>query len=56
MSSSDPTSRAADLAERILDEVSSAHQDWHVIAASARELADLAETVSSGVDPQAPDA
>jgi hypothetical protein len=33
---------AADLAERILDEVSSSDQDWGTIAAWAAELADLA--------------
>jgi hypothetical protein len=37
------TSEAAELAERILDEVSSPSQDWRHIAALARELAALAE-------------
>ncbi|MGI8594419.1 MAG: hypothetical protein ACR2ML_08685 [Solirubrobacteraceae bacterium] len=46
MTCEDPTSRAADLAERILDEVSSIHQDWQLVAACARELADLAEGVA----------
>lgn len=53
MTYEDPTSRAADLAERILDEVSSIHQNWQVVAACARELADLADSVSRGPDPPA---
>lgn len=43
MTSEDPTSYAADLAEQILDEISSADQNWRVVAACARELADLAD-------------
>ncbi len=34
--------RAADLAERILDEVSAAEQDWPLVERLARELAELA--------------
>ena len=43
MAHEDPTTRAADLAERILDEVSSADQNWLVVARCARELAELAD-------------
>jgi hypothetical protein len=32
---------AADLAERIVDEISEADQDWHVIDLHARELVEL---------------
>jgi hypothetical protein len=38
----DPIARAADLAEAILDAVSSAQQDWRLIGQWARELAELA--------------
>jgi hypothetical protein len=41
----DPTSAAADLAEQILDEVSSRDQNWSCIAALARELVVLADAV-----------
>jgi hypothetical protein len=41
----DPTTQAAELAERILDEVSRADQDWHSIEHWARALAELAERV-----------
>jgi len=41
----DPTSAAADLAEQILDEVSSRDQNWSCIAALARELVVLADRV-----------
>jgi len=50
----DPTSPAADLAEEILDEISSADQDWSLVAARARELRELAERAarrSSEVEP-----
>lgn len=50
----DPTTLAADLAERILDEVSSANQNWLVVARCARELAELADRVANppgGADP-----
>ena len=47
MTADDPTSAAADLAERILDEVSSRDQNWSCIAALARELAALADGVAS---------
>jgi len=54
VSPEDPTSRAADLAEQVLDEVSSLHQDWQLIAACARELANLADSVADR--PTQPDA
>jgi DNA-binding transcriptional ArsR family regulator len=41
MSDEQLTARAAELAERILDEVSSSHQDWRTIASWAGELAAL---------------
>ncbi len=51
----DATADAAELAERILDEVSRADQDWSKIAAWARELAELcarvSEAASSREDP-----
>jgi hypothetical protein len=47
MSGEDLTAEAADLAERILDEVSKADQDWQRIARWARELAELADTAAS---------
>jgi hypothetical protein len=42
MSLDDPTSRAAGLAERLVDEVARPDQDWARIRALALELADLA--------------
>lgn len=42
MPDEETTARAADLAERILDEVSSADQDWRLVERWARELAELA--------------
>jgi hypothetical protein len=38
----DPTSQAADLAERLVDEVARADQDWELIRALAVQLARLA--------------
>jgi type II secretory pathway predicted ATPase ExeA len=46
MSDENTTVRAADLAERILDEVSEADQDWHTIERCARELYELAARVA----------
>ena len=46
MSNDDIAVAAADLAERILDEVSGADQDWGTIASWARELAVLAEAAA----------
>lgn len=48
MSDEDIAVRAADLAERIVDEVSSADQDWGTIASWARELAVLADAAARG--------
>jgi hypothetical protein len=42
MGNEDPTTLAADLAERILDQVSAAEQDWRAVERWARELAELA--------------
>jgi hypothetical protein len=44
----EPTSGAAELAERILDEVSRPDQNWCNIAALARELAALADSAAPG--------
>jgi hypothetical protein len=46
MSDENTTVRAADLAERILDEVSEADQGWHTIELCARELYELAARVA----------
>jgi hypothetical protein len=46
MSNRNATVRAADLAERILDEVSEADQDWRAIERCARELHELAAQVA----------
>jgi ketosteroid isomerase-like protein len=42
LSDEDATARAADLAERIVQEVSEADHDWRAIGRRARELAALA--------------
>jgi hypothetical protein len=47
-SAHDATAQAAELAERILDEVSRADQDWRSIEHWARELAELASRVGRG--------
>lgn len=39
--------RAADLAERILDEVSAAESDWRLVGRWARELAALAAATAA---------
>jgi DNA-binding transcriptional ArsR family regulator len=57
MSGDDATTTAAELAEGILDEVSSADQDWRKIASRARELASVADVAAarpemSPVDPE----
>jgi hypothetical protein len=48
VSGGDPTTGAAQLAERILEEVTMPNQDWCNIAALARELAVLAESAAPG--------
>jgi hypothetical protein len=50
MSNENLTAEAAELAERILDGVSSANQDWRNIASWARELAALADAAASPVE------
>jgi hypothetical protein len=47
----DPTSEAADLAERLVDEVARPDHDWPTIRALALELAALAERVAGTDDP-----
>jgi len=47
MSDDQLTAKAAELAERILDEVSSSDQDWRTIASLAGELAALAHTAAA---------
>jgi hypothetical protein len=49
----DPISEAADLAERLVDEVASPSQDWRTIRLLADELAKLAERLTG---PDQPDA
>jgi hypothetical protein len=43
----DPTRRAADLAEQILDEIVNISQDWRLIARLSRELAALADRAAA---------
>ena len=45
-SDEDLSAHAAELAERILDEVCAADQGWHRVEQWARELADLAASVA----------
>ena len=47
MSDDELVGAAADLAERILDQVSVPHQDWRTIASLARELAALADAAAA---------
>jgi len=49
----DPTGRAADLVELMLEQISRTEQDWHLIAVLARELADLAGRAAGWPDPVA---
>jgi hypothetical protein len=51
MSDEDLTAGAAELAERILEEVSGIDQDWGNISAWARELAALADVAASATEP-----
>ena len=55
MTGDELVSAAAELAERILDDVSRPNQNWGEIAAVARELAKLAEAAAHG-DAAAPGA
>jgi hypothetical protein len=50
MSTERLTAQAAELAERMLDEVSSADQDWRNIASWARQLAALADAAASSAE------
>jgi hypothetical protein len=52
MTDEDLTARAAELAERILEEVTSIDQDWFTISALARGLAALAETAAATRKPR----
>jgi hypothetical protein len=54
VSPDDPTPGAAQLAERILDEVSRPDQNWCNIAVLARELAALADAAASARAADAP--
>ena len=54
MTADDSTSAAADLAEQILDAVSSPIQNWRRVAALARDLAELAEGASRRDRPAPP--
>jgi hypothetical protein len=42
------TVRAADLAERIVEEVSEAGQDWHAIELRAQELVEVLARLAAG--------
>ena len=48
MSNAQTTARAADLAERIVDEISEADQDWAAVELHARELVEVVAELSSG--------
>jgi uncharacterized protein YutE (UPF0331/DUF86 family) len=52
MTDEDLIARAAELAERILEEVTSIHQDWFTISALARALTVLAERAASAGEPR----
>jgi hypothetical protein len=52
MTGDELTSEAAELAERILEEVSRPVQNWWNIAALARELAALADSVAPRHPPE----
>jgi hypothetical protein len=47
----DPTHEAADLAERLVDEVATPNQDWPTIRALAAQLADLGDRVTRTDEP-----
>jgi hypothetical protein len=48
MTGDDAAARAAELAERILEEVSGIDQDWRTISLRARQLAALADARGQG--------
>lgn len=48
MRHSQTAARAADLAERIVDEISQANQDWPAIELRARELVEVVAEPASG--------
>jgi predicted MarR family transcription regulator len=50
MTDEELTARAAELAERILEEVTSIDQDWATISALARQLSVLAGAAASAGD------
>ena len=52
MTDEDLVARAAELAERILEEVTSIHQDWCTISALARALTALADSAASAGEPR----
>jgi broad specificity phosphatase PhoE len=52
MTDEDLTAQAAELAERILEEVTSIDQDWSTISVLARQLATLADTAASPAGPR----
>jgi hypothetical protein len=52
MSDQQPTARAADIAERIVDEISQAHHDWPAIELRARELVDVLAGLAAGHAPR----
>ena len=54
MSNTHTTARAADLAERLVDEISAAGQDWPAIELRARELVTVLAVLAAGA-PSRPD-
>jgi hypothetical protein len=54
MSDDELVGAAADLAERILDQVSVPDQDWRTIASLARELAALADSAAASREGRRP--
>ena len=54
MTADDSTSAAAELAEQILDAISSPIQNWRRVAALARDLVELAEAAARRDGPAPP--
>ena len=54
MTADDSTSAAAELAEQILDAISSPIQNWRRVAAHARDLVELAEGAARRDGPAPP--